>query len=126
MVSYLRECTSRNDRVLALWFVPELYFYAQRGFVGSVATFGGHWSEPRFQERIVAAFRSHSVPIVIAEASRYNDLITEYSVLGRLLSEHYVVAGETNFGDYDSDYTLLVDKNRIAVRTHPATGMPCF
>jgi hypothetical protein len=126
MVSYLRECTSQNDRILALWFVPELYFYAQRGFVGSVATFGGHWSEPRFQERIAAGFRSRSVPVVITEASRYNDLITEYSLLGRLLGEHYVVAGETSFGDYENNYTLLVDKTRAPVRTHPATGMPCF
>jgi hypothetical protein len=126
MVSYLRECTSQNDRILALWFVPELYFYAQRGFVGSVATFGGHWSEQRFQERIAAAFTSHSVPVVITEASRYDDLIAEYSVLGRLLSDHYVVAGETSFGDYENNYTLLVDKTRAPVRTHPATGMPCF
>ena len=69
---------------------------------------------------------SNSVPVVITEASRYNDLITEYPLLGRLLSEHYVVAGETSFGDYENNYTLLVDKTRTPVRTHPATGMPCF
>jgi hypothetical protein len=126
MVSYLRECTSVNDRVFGAWFVPELYYFAQRGFVGSVATFDRHWSEPRFQERIINAFVSHSVPVVLTETSRHGEFVENYSLLGRYLDEHFRVAGTTDFGNPGGNYTVLVDKNRSPTRTHPATGMPCF
>ena len=66
LVHSRRYRTIPRDRILAQWFVPELYFFAQRGFAaGMVATFGGHWSEPRFQARSVQALASESVPIVI-------------------------------------------------------------
>ena len=126
ITNYLLECTSLKDRVFAPWFIPELYFFSQRGFVASVATFDGHWSEPRFQERIVNAFVSHSVPVVIIETTRHNDFVEQYSLLGQYFSEHYRSAGTTDFGNPGGNYTLLVDKNRAPIRTHPATGMPCF
>jgi hypothetical protein len=115
-----------NDRVFGAWFVPELYYFAQRGFVGSVATFDRHWSEPRFQERIINAFVSHSVPVVLTETSRHGEFVENYSLLGRYLDEHFRVAGTTDFGNPGGNYTVLVDKNRSPTRTHPATGMPCF
>jgi hypothetical protein len=126
MVSYLRECTSVKDRLFAPWFAPELYFFAGRGFVGSVATFAGHWSEPRFQERIIDAFVSHSVPVVIIETAHHDDFVAQYSLVGQYLDEHYRVAGTTDFGNPEGNYTLLVEKDRLPSRTHPATGMPCF
>ena len=126
LVNYLRECTSVNDRVFAAWFVPELYYFAQRGFVGSVATFDKHWSEPRFQQRIIDAFSSHAVPVVITETARHEDFVADYSLLGDYLEGHFNVAGTTDFGNPGGNYTVLVDKNRIPARTHPATGMPCF
>ena len=50
LVRYLRECTAPTDRVLATWFAPDLYFYAQRGCAARrVALCGGHWSEPRVE-----------------------------------------------------------------------------
>jgi hypothetical protein len=53
LVAYLRDCTAPDQRVLLTWFAPDIYFFAQRGFAGSVDYFGGHWSEPRFQRRIL-------------------------------------------------------------------------
>ena len=42
LAAYLRECIGPADRVFTPAFVPELYFFAQRGFAGGVvATFGG-------------------------------------------------------------------------------------
>jgi hypothetical protein len=127
MVQYLRECTSPKDRVLARWFVPELYFFAQRGFAaGMVTTFGGHWSESRFETRSVKALASESVPIVIAR-ERDDELARDYPVLNRYIDEHYEVAGRTNFETPDSDgYVVLVRNDRTPARTHPPTGFPCF
>ena len=66
LVDYLRRCTQAEDRVFTTWFVPQLYFFSGRAFAGGmVATFGGHWSEPDRQHRIVAKLKTESVPIVV-------------------------------------------------------------
>ena len=98
LVAYLRECTGPADRVFAPAFVPELYFFAQRGFAGGVvATFGGHWSEPRFERRTVDALSSQSVPIVIFESGERQAFAATYPALDRYVREHYVKAGEITF-----------------------------
>ena len=128
MVRYLRECTRPNDKILARWFVPELYFLAQRGFAaGMVVTFGGHWSEPRFQTRSVQALESESVPIIIALAGD-EKVLDEYPFLTRYIEEHYTVAGRTNFDgpDPDGTYLVLVRKDRPPSRTDSRTSLPCF
>ena len=128
MVRFLRECTNANDRVLARWFIPELYFFAQRGFAaGMVVTFGGHWSEPRFQSRSVDALSSESVPIII---TRLGDekVADEYASITRYIDEHYRVAGRTDFQNAsgDGDYLVLVRKDRPSTRTDSLTALPCF
>jgi hypothetical protein len=128
MVRYLRECTNSKDRVLARSFIPELYFFAQRGFAaGMVVTFGGHWSEPRFQNRSVKTLSSESVPIII---TRLGDekMVDEYSSITRYIDEHYRVAGRTDFQNAsgDGDYVVLVRKDRPSTRTDSLTALPCF
>jgi hypothetical protein len=128
MVRYLRECTSPKDKVLARWFVPELYFFAQRGFAaGMVVTFGGHWSEPRFQTRSVQTLESESVPIIIALAGD-EKVLDEYPLLTKYIDEHYKVAGRTNFDgpNVEGDYLVLVLKDRPPTRVDSLTALPCF
>ena len=83
LARYVRECTAPTDRLFATWFVPDLYFYAQRGFAGRiVALFGSHWSEERFQRRSVEALASHSVPIVITAQQR-RTVLEDYPLIAR-------------------------------------------
>ena len=37
MATYVRACTKPDDRVFTSWYVPELYYFAQRGFAGGMA-----------------------------------------------------------------------------------------
>ena len=99
LVAYLRACTAPDDRVLAAWFAPEVYFYAQRGFAAGMAvTFGGHWSEPRFQQRSVERLSSQRAPIVIVRTG--SDLLaTDYPMLDAYVRERYRLVGESDFGD---------------------------
>jgi hypothetical protein len=130
LVGYLRECTTPGDRVYASWFVPELYYYAQRGFAAGMAvTFGGHWSEPRYQERMVETFGSQSVPVVILQMSSYNEFRNLYPAFDRHLQAHYRVAGETDFGNRavgPAGYRVLVRTDRQPTGTDPESSMPCF
>ena len=130
MVSYLRECTRPADRVYASWFVPELYFYAQRGFASGVSvTFGGHWSEPRYQKRMIGILASQEVPVVLLHRGLYADFQKTYGAFDEYLRTRYAVAGTTNFGDSSvapDAYVVLSDKERVPSGVHPASSMPCF
>jgi hypothetical protein len=128
MVRYVRQCTNPTDRILARWFVPELYFFAQRGFAaGMVVTLGGHWSEPRFQTRSVQALASESVPIIITLLGD-EKIVDEYSSLTPYIEEHYRVAGRTDFltANGEGDYVVLVRNDRHPTRTDSLTALPCF
>jgi hypothetical protein len=129
MVRYLRECTAPSDRVLATWFIPDLYFFAQRGFAArSVALFGGHWSEPRFERRSVEALATQSVPVVLMLAADTR-FVDEYPNLATYLREHYVFAGTSSFGDPDvktGGYSVWVRRDRPFPRTYADTSLPCF
>jgi len=129
LARYLRECTAPTDRLFATWFVPDLYFYAQRGFAGRiVALFGDHWSEERFQRRSVEALESQSVPIVLTRTGdmRFRE---RYPLFARYLQQRYALAGTSDFGDPDigkDGYSVWVRADRRAGQTYGATPFPCF
>jgi hypothetical protein len=130
MVMYLRECTSPSHRVYASWFVPELYFYAQRGFAAGVSvTFGHHWSEPRYQQYMVRTLAAQAVPVVLIHARSYDDFQSAYPEVARYLQAEYRLGGETDFGDSEAGpgaYLVLTHRNRVASGIHAASSMPCF
>ena len=128
LAAYLRECTVPADRVFAPAFVPELYFFAQRGFAGGVvATFGGHWSEPRFEQRTVDALSSQSVPLIIFESGDIQGFAVTYPALDRYVREHYVKAGEITFEGPDArPYDVFARRDRRQVRMHDRLSLPCF
>jgi hypothetical protein len=125
---YVRQCTTSADRVFTSWYVPHLYFFAQRGFAGAMAaTFGSHWSETRFQRRIVDRLSSQSVPLVLLELEGRSRFVASYPLVWRYFTDRYHVAGETDFGNpYASGYQVLVLKDRPPVRTYQKWSLPCF
>ena len=93
LVEYLRRCTQPADRVFATWFVPQLYFFSGRGFAGGmVVTFGGHWSEPDRQHRIVAKLKTEPVPVVIFQDDGAEFRAT-YPIVDDYLRANYRSAG---------------------------------
>jgi hypothetical protein len=129
IVGYVRDCTLPDDRIFVSWFAPEVFYFAQRGFGGAVAaTFGGHWSEPRFQRRTIAALNSHPTPIVIVYTRTYPQFQVDYPLVDAYLADHYTLGGTTDFGDPEAapdGYRVLIRKGREPV-TAGRFGLPCF
>ncbi len=128
IVDYLRRCTSPNDRVFAAWFVPELYYFSERGFAGGmVETFGVHWSEVGHQRRVVAKMRSESVPVVIFLRDSRADFRRTYPMVDEYLTANYEDAGSLTFGDTDGTlYTVLTQRGRPRSGEDPQFSIPCF
>jgi hypothetical protein len=130
IVDYVHACTLPQDRVFTTWFVPELYYFAQRGFGGATAlTFGGHWSEPRFQQRIIAALNAHPTPLMIATRGTYAPFRVDYPQVARYFADHYALAASTDFGDQEAaadGYQVFVRRDRKPARIDGPFGLPCF
>jgi len=129
IAAYVRDCTDPADRLFAPWFAPQLYYFAQRGFAGGmVVTFGEHWSEPRFQERIVRTLASQRVPVAIVDVSQADHFLRHYPLVSGYLQEHYELVGDTDFGhpDEGARYRVWKDLDRRPVARYPGSELPCF
>jgi hypothetical protein len=92
-------------------------------------TFGQHWSEPRFQQRIVRALQSQSVPLVLVRAADAGEFRDIYPSVDAYLTSQYHFGGGSNFGDLSlpaDAYRVLVPNRRTIVRIDPEWGLPCF
>jgi hypothetical protein len=127
LVNYLRRCTESSDRIFAAWFVPQLYFFSGRAFAGGMTVaFGDHWSEPRYQRRIVEKLKAESVPVVLVREGD-ESFARAYPIVDDYLRANYHMAGTSTFGETDAgSYTVLTRSNRVPVGTDLATSMPCF
>jgi hypothetical protein len=129
IIRYVRECTRPTDRILATWFVPEVYFFSQRAFAAGLATvFAGHWSELRYQERSVQRLAERPAAIIIHQTDD-GDFRRDYPLLDRYIHESYRRSGATDFSGGQSEgggFTVFVQHGRTQISTHAATGLPCF
>ena len=127
LVNYLRRCTESRDRIFAAWFVPELSFFSGRAFAGGMTvTFGGHWSEPRYQRRIVEKLKAEVVPVVLIREGD-DSFARTYPIVVDYLRANYSMAGSSAFGETDTgSFILLTRIDRVPTGTDPVTSMPCF
>jgi hypothetical protein len=131
LVDYLRACTRPADRVLATWFAPELYFYGRRGFAaGLPVMFGGHWSEDRFERRILRRLEAETVPLVIMRFVPDQidiDYVREvWPYLGDHVMRQYEVAAVTNFGASDLTYQIWARRGMAATGRYGPLSLPCY
>jgi hypothetical protein len=92
-----------------------------------VAIFGAHWSEPRFEQRIIQTLSSQSVPVVVFESADPLVLSASHPLLGRYLGQRYVRAGEFTFDAPNVPrYQVFVDRTRQPTRVHDRYSLPCF
>jgi hypothetical protein len=131
LVSYVRACTRPTDRVLATWFVPELYFYSGRAFAGGLPVmFGGHWSEDRFERHILRRLEAETVPLVIMRfVPRQVDvdyLREVWPLLSDYVARHYEVGATTDFGTKELTYQIWVRRGVVPANRYGPAGLPCY
>jgi hypothetical protein len=120
---YVAECTSPDDYLMVAAEAPEVNVFARRRFAaGQGALAMGLYTSPDDQRRALAKLAGQSVPIVLAEASRYqSEFVFTYPLLADYISEHYRQAGTI-----DGRFLVFVDASRTPKRADPYSGLPCF
>lgn len=126
MVAYVRACTPPGSRVLVDGFVPQLYFFAERGFAGGMPVFfGGHWSTVQDQERTIERLRSEFVPLAIVAPS----FSSTYDRVGAYLASTFVQAGVSSFGNPRAPaggYQVLLPRGVGSMPVDSRWNLPCL
>jgi hypothetical protein len=126
LADYLHECTKPSDRVLVAAYLPQVFYFADRGFAGGhVDVRAGYLADERDQRAAVALMERQPVPLAVTEAgavfeSRYRN---ESPILVAYLDDAYVDAGDHDFGG--ESYRVLVRKAEARHATR-RNGLPCF
>jgi hypothetical protein len=120
---YVAECTSPDDYLMVAAEAPEIYVFAHRRFAGGQGALSmGLYTSQDDQRRALAKLAGQSVPIVLADASRYqSEFIWTYPLLARHIDEHYRQAGII-----DGRFLVFVEASRPPRRVDPYSGLPCF
>jgi hypothetical protein len=126
MAAYARDCTTPDDRLLVLWFEPEIYYYADRLIAQRHMIFVPEWTALDREQQMaldrVARFRP---PIVLARRER-GDIgarASYPSVVEYVEREYRLAATPTSGGD---EYLIFVRRDRPVRRTFEPEGWPCF
>lgn len=126
LAHYAHECVPPSDRLLVMWFAPDIYFYADRLMAHRHVVFVPQWSALDYDdERTLAKLTAYPPPIALAtretfeaDAQASNPRVVEY------LRQDYDVAGSLN--DEDREFLVLVRRGRQPVRSYGDDAWPCF
>jgi hypothetical protein len=126
LVGYVRACTPPGSRVLVGGFVPQLYFFAERGFAGGMPVFfGGHWSSVQDQERTIEQLRREFVPLAIVDPG----FSSTYDRVGAFLASTFVQAGVSSFGNPRASaggYQVLLRRGVGSMPVDSRWNLPCL
>jgi len=126
LAAYVRECTAPDDRLLVLWFEPEIYYYADRLIAQRHLIFAPEWvALDREQQMALDRIARFRPPIVLARRER-GDIGARVSyppVVEYVEREYHLAATPASGGD---EYPIFVRRDRPASRTFEPEGWPCF
>ena len=125
---YVNACTKRDDRVLAVGYVSELFFMAQRRFAA------GHvWILPRFfdtdvdQRLMVDRIRRYRVPLVLTvpDPEYTDDYVPSFLRLTGFLATEYRLIDTIDFGR-GFRFRVLARDDLTPTGMYGLYRLPCF
>jgi hypothetical protein len=124
---YARACVPSSDRILVLWFAPEIYYYADRLMAARHAVFVTNWSAlPHEQDATIAKIARYKPPVAFARRAAL-DAYTRETFPGLIdyVNEHYRVAATVD--KYEGEqYLVLARTDRTPTGRYGAESWPCY
>ena len=125
---YVTACTAPEDRVLAIGYMPEVFFMAHRRFAA-----GSVWIQPRFfesdadQQLMIQRIVAYRVPIVITvpEPEYTSEYVASFPALTTLLRTNYEEVDTIDFGR-GFRFRVLSRRGLTPTRRYTFNGLPCF
>lgn len=124
LAAYAHACLGPADRILVLWFAPEIYYYADRLMAGRHVFFMSALGRLAYEREMEMHKIMRSPPqIVFTRSLSGHDTLSSLPELRDLIARDYRVGGTID----DSDpYVILVRKDRDPVRPYGPGQWPCY
>jgi hypothetical protein len=126
--TYLFACSAPSDRILALMFAPEIYYFTERGFAaGHVAFLGGYYSAPADQRLAIERWNRQSVPFALMFEGQEPEMASSFPYIVRELERRYVRVARIPDNEGGRGAMLIfAERSRQAVSTYERLQAPCF
>jgi hypothetical protein len=125
LARYVRACVPPSERVLVLWFAPEIYYYADRLMAGRHLVFVQGYQDLGLEQQLaLAKVERYAPPIALANGSLDGFTHDVYPRVVDYVRREYDVGGSLeNDGEH---YTVLVRRDRPATSWYGESRWPCY
>ena len=124
LAAYARECVPEPERILVLWFAPEIYYYSDRLMATRHAFFLEQFGDlPYEREMEMDKVRRSPPTIVFTRAKSERSVRKAFPQLMEWLARDYRVGGSVKD---DDPYFVLVRADRTPVREYGTDHWPCY
>jgi len=125
LAEYVRRCVAPRDRILVLWYAPEIYYDADRLMAGRhlyfFPTFVGVEEEQRRELAKVMRFKP---PIVLTDSASAAGARKAFPALLRYIDSDYVTGAE--FSGDGNRYHILIRRDSPPPASDSVTDWPCY
>ncbi len=126
LAAYVRDCVPPSDRLLVLWFEPEIYYYSERLMAQRHLIFAPSWAAlAHEQDATLEKVARFAPPIALARVSALEEYArATYPGVISYVESNYVIAATID--DSDERYLIFARKDRQPLRGFGAMSWPCF
>ena len=125
LAEYLRRCVAPRDRILVLWYAPEIYFESDRLMAGRHLYFFVSFADLESEQRLeLEKVMQHRPPVVLTNSA---ESVAAGKAVPGLVS--YVERNYTSGAAFDVDgarYSILTRRDLPPSSTDETTGWPCY
>ena len=124
LAAYARECVPESERILVLWFAPEIYYYSERLMATRHAFFLAQFGDLLYEREMeMDKVRRSSPAIVFTKARSERPVREAFPQMMELIDREYHAAGSVEDGDR---YLILARNDRVPVRDYGTDRWPCY
>jgi len=125
LATYARDCLPSDDRILVLWFAPEIYYYADRLMASRHAFFLPDLGAlPHERAMELDKIRRSPPRMVFVKAGSTREPRETFPELFDLTAGEYRLGGRIEADD--DRYDILVRPDRPSLRSYGEDGWPCY
>lgn len=125
LAEYVRRCVAPGDRILVLWYAPEIHYEADRLMAGRHLYFFTTLADIEGeQHRELEKVMRFKPPIVLTSSADPVAAEKAFPAVVRQIERDYM-AGAV-FADGGASYSILIRRDAPAPPTDKMTGWPCY
>jgi len=124
LAAYAHECVPESERILVLWFAPEIYYYSNRLMATRHAFFLAELGNLSFERDMeIDKIRRWPPAVVFTRRGSEGAVRKEFPQVMDLIARDYHVAASV---EDDDPYLILVRADRTPAREYGADRWPCY